>query len=145
MPQGIDFHCLARPRCDHEVAAFGIHPGQLHAGVTPCDQVVPVDFDTMSGAALVPGNDIAQQGQLLFSDEFLVAGGLVVAIKRISPPEGGVGGVVLRSLASVWEVIGQHAFAQVLAESGQNAAGFLVPAGGQAKPAQANHGIAAPV
>jgi len=59
VPEGIDLHRFAAPRCDHPIADLGVHPRELESGRALAQQaVVPIDADAEARAGEVALDDL---------------------------------------------------------------------------------------
>ncbi len=145
VPQGIDLYRLALPWGDDPVADLGVHPGQLHPLLSGVQKAIFCDADAVAGTALVPGDDVLQNGPEFGADKVVSIGVVEILVQGGEEPEGGVYGIVFGCLAGIREAVGDHALADVGGEGLEDAAGLGVASAHQADARQGDHGIAAPV
>src|SRR6185369_13873949 len=74
VPKRLDLYWLAPTRSHNPVAHFGVHPGELNAGFAGGQQAAGIDFDSVTGAAGVPGNNVGEHGIEFSADELFVSG-----------------------------------------------------------------------
>src|ERR1700693_5384027 len=74
VPERLNLNGLAATRGHDPIPDFGIHPGQLHPGLTRVQQAAAVNLDAITGTADMPGNDVGEDRVKLVADEIEVSG-----------------------------------------------------------------------
>src|SRR5215468_5515947 len=115
VPERLNLDRISVPRCNHPIADLGVHPGQLHSGLTRMQQTVRVDFDAKPSATQMPFDNVIEYAKEI-TDELEVASVSEIRADRLEEPQGGVHGVVLRRLTGIRKAIGQHAAIHIARE-----------------------------
>ena len=145
VPQRVDFDGFANPWGDHPVPHLGVHPRELHSGLTGEQQAVQgIDTKAVTGSAAVPVDDVAQRGIQIAQQRLIVRGG-EVGRHRMEIPQCRVDRVVLGFLAAIRKAVRQHSLAHVRGKGAQDCGRVLGPPGGERQARQRDHGIAPPV
>ena len=144
-PQRIHFDGLADARRDDVIAHFGVHPGELHAGLTGVEEsVARVHVNLVARAADVPFDNVRENGEQLLKQRQIFRGCKCLPC-GLEKPQRGVHRVVLRRIAAVGEGVGQHAAIGEARVGEQDRAREFGPARCQRQPGKRDHRVAPPI
>src|SRR6185312_11959922 len=145
VPESLNLYRLATPRSDHPVADFRVHPCELYALFTGCKQAAGINFDPITCAANMPGNDVGKNREQLFTNETQITRVCEILARSFKKPERGIHRVVLGSFAGIGKAVWQHPLICTLCECTQDAAGDVIFSSGKSQAGEGDHCVASPV
>src|SRR6202035_4309286 len=73
VPKSLDFNGFTATRRYYPVADLCVHPCELDSHFARSQQAAVIHFDSVAGAASVPGNDVSKDGVKFVANELQIA------------------------------------------------------------------------